>query len=64
MDVLQAIQWMKQAWEDVSAATISNYFRHYGAIPDKDEYQSDPFADLDAAQSIANLNELVTQMDW
>ena len=66
VSVLDAIRWIKQAWEDVSTKTITNCFHHCGAFPSQeDEDQGDPFADLDDTQDpdIANLNELVTRLN-
>lgn len=66
VSVLDAIRWIKQAWEDVSTKTITNCFHHCGAFPSQeDEDQGDPFADLDDMQDpdIANLNELVTRLN-
>ena len=32
IDILMAIKWIKQAWEDVTPETIAKYFSHYGAF--------------------------------
>lgn len=67
MNVLLAIRWIKQAWEEVSTTTIKNCFRHCGAIPvtenQPERESSDPFADIDADEDMRNLDELVSQMD-
>ena len=60
VNVLLAIRWTKQAWEQVSAATIKNCFTHCGAMPTKSEEElTDPFSDLD----VANLDELLTPLN-
>lgn len=66
INVLLAIMWIKQAWEAVSANTIKNCFRCCGAIRKDGRIggNDDPFTDLDAdTGDMANLNELVQQMD-
>lgn len=70
VNVLVAIRWIKQAWEDVSATTIKNCLRHCGAFPTQEksttESQSDdPFADIDQAadRDMASLGELVSQIN-
>ena len=58
MIVLDAIHWIKQAWEEVHANSITNYFHHYGVFPSQgDERQGDPFVDFDDKQDpdMANL---------
>ena len=45
------IQWIKQAWNDVTSETVINCFKH---SPEDD---IDPFSDLDCVQ------ELVTEID-
>ena len=67
VNILLAIKWIKQAWEEVSPDTILNYFCYCGAIPDV-EHQietklSDPFAELVAACNMHTLGDLVSQMD-
>ena len=65
VSVLDAIPWIKHAWEDVSPTTIANCFHHCGAIPKEgEEDQADPFADLEDSQDadMARLSELVTQL--
>lgn len=64
VNILLAIKWIKQAWEEVSPGTI---FCHCGATPDA-EHQierdlSDPFGDLDADCDMHTLDDLVSQMD-
>ena len=65
VNVLLAIRWTKQAWEQVSAATIKNCFKHCGAMPTESEEElTDPFADLDTQESdVANLDELLTSLN-
>ena len=45
VDVLTAIRWIRQAWNDVKPRTIVNCFAHCGAVPIEDD-TVDPFADL------------------
>ena len=65
VNVLLAMRWIKQAWAQVSAATIKNCFKHCGAMPTESEEEfTDPFADLDTQESdVANLDELVTPLN-
>jgi hypothetical protein len=65
VNVLLAIRWTKQAWEQVSAATIKNCFIHCGAMPTESEEElTDPFSDLDTQESdVANLDELLTPLN-
>lgn len=71
VDLLLAIRWIKQAWEEVTPQTIINCFSRCGATP---EAQSvDPFADIDAdlneamdtenMNDMAALGEMLTEMD-
>ena len=67
VNILLAIKWIKEAWEEVGPDTIRNCFCHCGAIPDV-EHQierelSDPFADLDAVCDVHTLDDLLSQMD-
>ena len=67
VNILLAIKWIKEAWEEVGPDTIGNCFRHCGAILDV-EHQierelSDPFADLDADCDVHTLDVLLSQMD-
>ena len=69
VDVLLAIRWIKQAWENVTISTIKNCFRRCGAIPqdiDQETATSDPFADLDREEkdsTLSSLEDLVSQID-
>ena len=64
VNVLLAIKWIKQAWEEVSPDTIRNCFHYCGAIPDVEQRElSDPFADLDADGDMHTLDDLVSLMD-
>ena len=72
IDILTAIQWVKQAWDAVSADTIVNWFKHCGVQPTTDEV-TNPFADLDeefedeqagdGGSQDEELQELVQQFD-
>ena len=73
VDVLPAaIQWVKQAWDAVSADTIVNCFKHCGMQSCTDE-ATNPFADLDedsedeqegdGGSQDEELQELVQQFD-
>ena len=68
VNVLLAIRWIKQAWEDVTVSTIKNCFRRCGAIPrdvDEETATSDPFADLDSEEedsTLSSLDGLVSQI--
>ena len=59
IDVLTAIRWVKQAWEEVGGCTIQNCFKHCGFHP-VPEPTVDPFADLDVTQE---MEEMVQQLD-
>lgn len=64
VNVLLAIQWIKQAWDSVTADTIRNCFRRCGALPRSEDESGDPFSDLDSeANDMTNLNELVQQIN-
>lgn len=65
VNVLQAIWWIKQAWELVSATTIKNCFKHCSALPTEcEEELADPFSDLDTQEcDVTNLDELLTPFD-
>ena len=68
VNVLLAIRWIKQAWEDVTVCTIKNCFRRCGAIPrnvDEETATSAPFADLDSEEedtTLSSLDGLVSQI--
>lgn len=54
VNVLIAIKWIKEAWEDVTIFifTVKNCFHRCGVIPgdldrERERVISDPFADLD-----------------
>ena len=59
VDVLHAIRWIKQAWDQVEVSTIQHCFNHCGfsyiSVP-----TGDPFADLDKDES---LKQMVKQLD-
>ena len=60
INILMAIQWVKQAWEQVKTTTIINCFTTCGASPDVETAdETDPFAELDQSTETAELNELV-----
>ena len=62
VDVLMAIRWIKQAWEEVKPQTIAKCFRQCGAIP-QEQSDEDPFAGLDDEDdATARLEELVDQL--
>ena len=59
VDVLLAIRWINQAWDQAKVLTIQNCFNHCGFshIP---ETTGDPFSDLDQGKS---LKEMVHRFD-
>ena len=64
VDVLTAIRWIRQAWNDVKPSTIVNCFAHCGAVPIEDD-TVDPFAELleEESEESSALQTLVSQID-
>ena len=67
VNIILAIKWVKQAWEEVIPDMIRKCFRHFDAIPDVERQiereLSDPFADHNANCDMLTLDDLASQMD-
>ena len=70
VDILQAIRWVSQAWEEVKQETISKCFRKAGvlreslALVSREHEDQDPFDELDCPQpSQDDLGDLIRQLD-
>ena len=58
INILMAIQWVKQAWEQVKETTIINCFTTCGASSDVETAdETDPFTELDQSTETAELND-------
>ncbi|XP_065832947.1 tigger transposable element-derived protein 6-like [Oscarella lobularis] len=68
LTILYAIRWVAAAWKRVSPETIKKCFRKAGVtnvdfeIVSADNYEEDPFADLEEDQSAGELNFLIRQL--
>ena len=71
VNVLQAIRWVAQAWEEVKQETISKCFRKAGvlgesfSIMSREHEEQDPFDELDRTESSDdnNLEDLIHQLN-
>jgi len=69
INVLMAIRWIKQAWDEVKPQTVVNCFKLCGALPQEQESDEDPFEGLGEDDPLdgsdndcARLQELVEQL--
>lgn len=54
IDILTAVCWVKQAWDQVKTTTIVNCFKHCG-FNQTEDLTTDPFADLSEADELQDL---------
>lgn len=58
VNLLMAIEWGKQAWDEVSDTTITKCFKKTGLYPDSEDVDDDPFEGEDLQELSALLNRL------
>ena len=59
INLLKAIEWVKQAWDRVESSTVINCFASCSVVSADDNETEDPFGELDEHINITELNSLV-----
>ena len=59
LNLLMAIEWGKQAWDEVAGTTITKCFKKTGLYPDSEAVDDDPFEGEDNQE----LGDLLTRLD-
>lgn len=62
INVLMAVRWMVNAWDEVKGDVISKCFRHVGMNPSAMDLDGDGHYDLFASEELLNLEALVKKM--